>query len=99
MIDSSMDASAMREALARIAKQADFLDVTVHAGRGVERTSFHASIEEAYALLLSGAALAVKLSYRVADLAWSDTLTPAKDGFRLLRVRRASGGGWALGGE
>lgn len=98
MIDSSLDTSSMREALARIANQADFLDVIVHTGRGIQRSSYRASIDEACSALISGGALAVKLSYRVADTAWSDTLTPAVQGFRLLRVKRPLGG-WALGGE
>ena len=98
MIESSLDASSVKEALGRIAKQADFLDVVVHAGRGSQQRSYHASIDDACTALLSGRALAVKLSYRVADSAWSDTLTPAAQGFRLLRVERTLGG-WSLGGD
>jgi hypothetical protein len=98
MIVSSLDASSVKEALSRIGKQADYLDVIVHAGRGIQRRSYHASIDEACSALLSGGALAVMLSYRVADFAWSDTLTPATRGFRLLRVQRALGG-WPLGGD
>lgn len=97
MIQSSLDSSGVRETVRTIAKQAHYLDVTVHT-KQEPAAARHASIEDALALLLSGGAVAIRLSYRVDDDAWSDTLTRAADGFRLLRVRRPLAG-WMLGGE
>jgi hypothetical protein len=89
MIDASLDASAIKETLASIANGADFLDVTLH---GTSVAPGHVSIDEAFSALLSGDAVAVRLSYRIRESAWSAILTRAKTGFRLLRVPRAASG-------
>jgi hypothetical protein len=95
MIDAALDPADLRETLASIADGADYLDVTVHRNDlGVVR----ASMAEAVAALSSGEAIAVRLSYRMRDYAWSDTLTRTTSGFRLLRVPR-SFGGYPIGGE
>ena len=89
MIDTPLEPTALREALASIADEADYLDVTVHLNdHGVVR----ASMAEAVAALASGEAIAVRLRYRVRDHAWLDLLTGTSSGFRLLRVPRSFGG-------
>jgi hypothetical protein len=87
MIGTALDETGMAAMVRSIRADADYLDVTVHGGAlGRAR----ASIDEALAALSSGTAIAVRLSYRIRESAWSDTLTRAERGFRLLRVGRAS---------
>jgi hypothetical protein len=91
MIDASLDSSGVREMLSAIARKADYLDVTVHAKAGGRAAAYRASIEDAMKALLGGAAVAVRLSYRVDRTIWSDTLIRGSSGFRMLRVSSARG--------
>lgn len=86
MIDKPLDETGMAAMFRSIRADADYLDVTVHEGP-LDRV--RASIDDALAALSSGRAVAVRLSYRIRESAWSDTLTRADRGFRLLRVSRA----------
>ena len=95
MLDAALDSCALREVLASIKDGADYLTVTVH---GPERRAGHVSIDEAFAALLSGEAVAVRLSYRIDENTWFDTLMRAPEGFRLLRVSRP-GSGYVMPGE
>ncbi len=95
MIDASLDRADIEDTLAAIARQADYLDVTWHA-LDAEPRAHRASVAEACSALLTGRAAAVKLSYRVADAAWCDTVMPAGKHYRWLRVRRTLAG-WLLG--
>lgn len=96
--DVALDAHGLSAALTAISERADYLDVFVRVSTPAGAASRRVSLDDARALLSSGKAVALQLSYRVNDTNWSDTVTRTEDGFRLLRVPRSLGG-YSLGGE
>ncbi len=83
-----IDADTVRALFHDVAACAELLEVILKGAPAARAEARHSTLEQARALLLSGAVRGVQIRYIHEGVEWWDTVLAMHSGFRLVRIRQ-----------